>query len=877
MPCREINQVFPSFPSRGASVRQRWIRFGTGAAVVLAAACSSGRDDPTQVGTQPPASQLVIVTSPSAANVDGLPFLTQPLVEVQDPSGRRVVGSDILVEASIATGTGVLRGTAQVRSVDGRAEFSDLAVAGTGDFTLRFTAAGLQGATTENLKVGPRLFLVDSTALQLVSDSAERAAGVYRYAYSGTAPTIDSGDLLVGPEQGGYLRRVTAAARSGNQLALATTAADLSDALVSGTVHDSTLIGPAALRTGAGIPRPTGTTAPARLTVTDLSVINVGGVRLRATRALLEFSPSVTRSMTFVQGQLTDLRVGVSGTMKLDIDFIASYALADAHGAANLPLLQAAPIPLPTLFIPTPVPGVLIPVYSDLVLTLGLTAEAGADAAAILEGGFRGSGSVGGVLRFTPQSGLRVTPVSAAAFSEVPLSLSGDVDVSAQLGLRATALVRFYQAGGPSISVEPTVRATATANTRTQQVTLVCNSSIKLSAGARLAIFDRRLLDVSIPVATHFPAEFCRHTLPFGSQPPAFTALAAGGFSTCGISVGGAAFCWGINNRGQLGDGTTTNRHTPVRVAGDLTFRTLTVGVEHTCGITTDGDTYCWGGNYYGQLGDGTYTSRAHPVAVAGGRRFSSLAAGWGGTCGLTPGGTAYCWGDAREGALGLTDTTVATQPVPAPVNAESGLARMVPGLGYACGIDFAGAAYCWGDNFRGRFGNGLLYGPTSFRYYPSRVVGGLHFSDIQLGVFAACGLAANGFAYCWGEAENGQLGDGGASDRAVPGPVAGGLQFVVLRYDHSHGCGLVDGGAAHCWGLNNWGQVGDGTVTNRAVPVAVAGGLTFGTLATGSIHTCGLDPQGRAYCWGANGYGQLGDGTTFTRPYPVPVRGSSP
>src|SRR5690349_2861415 len=123
-----------------------------------------------------------------------------------------------------------------------------------------------------------------------------------------------------------------------------------------------------------------------------------------------------------------------------------------------------------------------------------------------------------------------------------------------------------------------------------------------------------------------------------------FTAVSAGTLYTCGVTTAGAAYCWGFNGAGQLGDGTTTDRTSPGLVAGGVSFAAVSAGDVQTCGVTAAGAAYCWGNNFYGQLGDGTTTDRSSPGLVAGGVSFAAVSAGYY-TCGVTGAGAAYCWG----------------------------------------------------------------------------------------------------------------------------------------------------------------------------------------------------------------------------------------
>jgi len=151
-----------------------------------------------------------------------------------------------------------------------------------------------------------------------------------------------------------------------------------------------------------------------------------------------------------------------------------------------------------------------------------------------------------------------------------------------------------------------------------------------------------------------------------------FTTLNVGTQHTCARATDGGWYCWGLNNYGQLGTGATGPEScaiapcssTPVAVSAGINLTAVFAGRRHSCGVTPAGAAYCWGENVYGQLGDGTTTNSLTPVAVAGGHTFASLSPFLFHTCGLTTGGAAYCWGDNPDGRLGNGTTISSTVPV---------------------------------------------------------------------------------------------------------------------------------------------------------------------------------------------------------------------
>lgn len=261
---------------------------------------------------------------------------------------------------------------------------------------------------------------------------------------------------------------------------------------------------------------------------------------------------------------------------------------------------------------------------------------------------------------------------------------------------------------------------------------------------------------------------FTNHTTPVPvAGGITFSSLAIGGETSCGLTPAGTAYCWGRGDHGRVGDGSGgPNRNSPVLVAGGLTFARLTASAAHTCGRTTAGAAYCWGYNVFGQLGDGTTTDRSAPVPVVGGFVFAALAAGELHTCGLTTGVVAYCWGLNANGQVG--DGTGTNRTTPTPIVGGPVFAGIVASGNHSCGLTASGAAYCWGQNLAGGLGDGT----TTDRSTPVLVVGGLLFATLAPGGQHTCGLTTVGVAYCWGSNTNGQIGDGTTTDRLIPTPV---------------------------------------------------------------------------------------------------------
>jgi alpha-tubulin suppressor-like RCC1 family protein len=309
-----------------------------------------------------------------------------------------------------------------------------------------------------------------------------------------------------------------------------------------------------------------------------------------------------------------------------------------------------------------------------------------------------------------------------------------------------------------------------------------------------------------------------------------FESVTAGGAHTCALTETGDAYCWGVNVSGQLGDGNVFGqRAAPAPVIGDLEFALLSAGVGHTCGITVGGEAYCWGTEANGRLGTGSFGPEIKPLPqlVLGGLSFTMISAGLEHSCGVTTAGAAYCWGSGAFGQLG--DGTTDSQTEPTAVTGGLLFSEVSAGGDFTCGITVGVGleAYCWGTGANGQLGNGTMSGSTS----PVQVevpMGELAvFRQTSTGGGHSCALLRS-VARCWGVNDAGQLGDGTTMDRSTPVDVSGGLAFRSISASISpfaaFSCGMAQDQVVYCWGSGESGQLGNGATAQQTAPVAVAG-----------------------------------------------------
>ena len=361
---------------------------------------------------------------------------------------------------------------------------------------------------------------------------------------------------------------------------------------------------------------------------------------------------------------------------------------------------------------------------------------------------------------------------------------------------------------------------------------------------------------------------------PLAAQSLFVPRIAAGYSHSVSIRATGAVATHGENRSGEIGDGTTAARSSPVYLAPPpgQAWAQVATGDFRSTALTTTGEMYSWGSNGYGQLGDGTLTDHRTPFRIAGpaGSSWAGVAAGFGHTLALAANGELYTWGDNYYGQLGIgsTATTLARQHLPTPAGQQ--WAQVAAGYNFSLALSTTGALYAWGSNADGQLGEG-----TTTRHLAPVLVpppAGQSWGQVAAGFWSAAALCSDGSLYTWGNNYEGQLGDGTTTGQLLPTRLAPptGQRWLQVAVGYAHMLAVCSDGSLYSWGSNNQGQLGDGTNTARRRPVRIAPppNRQWAQVAAGSSHSLALDSEGQVYSSGYNYSGQLGDGTTRSTNY---------
>src|SRR3989339_168510 len=368
--------------------------------------------------------------------------------------------------------------------------------------------------------------------------------------------------------------------------------------------------------------------------------------------------------------------------------------------------------------------------------------------------------------------------------------------------------------------------------------------------------------------------------------------ISAGYYHTCGIRASDSrVLCWGNGDYGQLGDGSNATHNVlyPNVTTDNSSYSSISARQSHTCGIRqNDSRVLCWGNGDYGQLGDGSTSAHSvsNPNVTTDSSSYSSMEVGYYHTCGIRVNDSrVLCWGN---GTLGDGETT---ENIKGYCNATDtdgdDLAyqyqwyngstvyfngtlfkdgSISAGEFHTCGIRANDSrVLCWGDGDEGQLGDGSTAVHNNSN--PNITTDSSAYSSVSAGSAHTCGIRANDSrVLCWGVGTYGRLGDGETTDNPNPNVTTDSFAYTKIIAGPFHTCGIrTNDSRVLCWGYGLYGQRGDGqTSNNQANPNVTTDSSAYANIELGRRHSCGIRANdSRVLCWGDGSYGTLGDGNT--------------
>ncbi len=361
--------------------------------------------------------------------------------------------------------------------------------------------------------------------------------------------------------------------------------------------------------------------------------------------------------------------------------------------------------------------------------------------------------------------------------------------------------------------------------------------------------------------------------LPY-SESVRIKSIAAGNGQTVALKIDGSLWAWGANGTGQLGDGTTGNKLSPVRIGTASDWAEVAAGSGHTLARKIDGSLWAWGFNNSGQLGDGTTVQRLSPVRIGTASYWAEVAAGSGHTLARKIDGSLWAWGANSTGALG--DGTTGDKLSPVRIGMANDWTEVAAGSAHTLARKNDGSLWAWGANRSGQLGDGTGINRTN----PVRVGTANDWAEVAVGSSSGgfsdqsynVARKSDGSLWAWGANRSGQLGDGTTGNKLSPLRISTANDWIEVASGEGHTVARKTDGSLWAWGSNNRGQLGIGPSFAMLSPVPIAIDNDWAEVATGWRHTVARKTDGSLWAWGWNVYGQLGDSTTVQRLSPVRI-----
>jgi len=344
--------------------------------------------------------------------------------------------------------------------------------------------------------------------------------------------------------------------------------------------------------------------------------------------------------------------------------------------------------------------------------------------------------------------------------------------------------------------------------------------------------------------------------------------VSAGTFQTVTIRTDGTLWAWGGNISGLLGDGTTTDRLTPIQIGMVTDWAFVAAGDSHTVAIRTDGTLWAWGSNSNGQLGDGTTTNRLTPIQIGTTMNWATVATSRNRTVAIRTDGTLWAWGSNSNGQLG--DGTTTDRLTPIQIGTATNWASVSADWYHTVAIRTDGTLWAWGQNDYGRLGDGT----TTGRLTPIQIGTATNWTSISAGRNQTVAIRTDGTLWAWGQNDYGRLGDGTTTDRLTPIQIGTAMNWTSVSATGGATVAIRTDGTLWAWGVNHWGMLGIDYAphTVRRTPIQIGVATNWASVAMGWGHTVAVRTDGTLWAWGRNQWGQLGDGTTTDRHTPIQI-----
>ena len=337
----------------------------------------------------------------------------------------------------------------------------------------------------------------------------------------------------------------------------------------------------------------------------------------------------------------------------------------------------------------------------------------------------------------------------------------------------------------------------------------------------------------------------------------------------------GTLWAWGTNTSGQLGDGSLTNRSSPVQIGSGTNWYRISAGQQHSMGTRNDNTNWTWGDNQQLQLGNSSTQSTSSPVQIGSG--WFLIGAGANYCVATVPSGSTgdpvslYAWGRGGDGQLGLNGTYYSN---PTQIGSVGNWSKIAIGDGSSVAVKTDGTLWSWGWNYSGELGDGTVNSRSS----PVQVGALTDWSQISIGRGTGVGsnfcaaIKTNGTLWTWGNNSNGQLGNGNTTSRSSPAQVGALTDWSIVSTGGSHCAAIKTGGTLWVWGNGGNGQLGTGSTTGVSSPVQIGTATDWSKVSAGALHTLAVKTGGTLWAWGSNTNGRLGNGTTTATSSPIQI-----